>query len=317
MARRIAACLLVVNVGLCSGRRMELSPEPLLPEPEAALETTSACPPSVILDSKDRGVCLDGASKTRVEPDCCKAISACHKQIGNVRSTYEDRLEVYMLDCELLPSDVAEVGGTITVADKTRLCAPGCIGHPAFGRPVATTDPSSLRRACPDSLSQEMVGHLTTRAAFTQALEAARIGCTQTTPAPATLAPTTAPTTTAAAGSTQPKCDRSMVGHDCGTAGTKQGDCEQKGCCWDPPARQRPGRPWCYKPTGSVQCERRCPHTEFPRALREDCAAFLSAPGSKSSDDTVRGSACQQAGCCWQPLNRNSKEPWCFHTPCL
>lgn len=118
--------------------------------------------------------------------------------------------------------------------------------------------------------------------------------------------------------------DRSMVSYDCGEHGMVQAHglegaaarCEEKGCCWDPGGL---GRPWCYHTAAQMSCEKTCPASYYGSELREDCAAFhILDPGLRDhKDNEIRGKSCQDAGCCWQPLEHGSREPWCFHVPCI
>lgn len=112
--------------------------------------------------------------------------------------------------------------------------------------------------------------------------------------------------------------DRSMVSHNCGHLGVKQEECEQEGCCWDPNHDDRtPNRNWCYHSREQKKCEKRCPSEYFDKQQRAECTPFLLLERFTHPDPAVRGNACNQMGCCWQELDHGSREPWCFHTPCL
>lgn len=109
--------------------------------------------------------------------------------------------------------------------------------------------------------------------------------------------------------------DRAMVSHNCGHLGITQDECEQKGCCWDPDHQLH--RNWCYHSRSQKMCEQRCPDEYFDRQQRVECTPFLLLERFTHHDPAVRGDACMAMGCCWQELEHNSREPWCFHTPCL
>lgn len=122
------------------------------------------------------------------------------------------------------------------------------------------------------------------------------------------------------------QCPSQALAHlDCGYMGISQLQCEEKRCCWNPnnkglpychQSKQSDGGKWCYDDNGEKNRET-CPNN-FDRHKRTDCHAFLMLDQVLRShkSDEVRGQACQDMGCCWQPLEHNSREPWCFHKVC-
>eukprot|EP00928_Gymnodinium_smaydae_P047589 TRINITY_DN31775_c0_g1_i1.p1 TRINITY_DN31775_c0_g1~~TRINITY_DN31775_c0_g1_i1.p1 ORF type:complete len:787 (-),score=166.46 TRINITY_DN31775_c0_g1_i1:77-2437(-) len=70
------------------------------------------------------------------------------------------------------------------------------------------------------------------------------------------------------------------------------------------PVSSRPTQAW------KMQCV-----PGYDRFLRKDCKPFLLLEVYVHPDRNVRGRACESMGCCWDPLEHNSREPWCFHVP--
>lgn len=61
--------------------------------------------------------------------------------------------------------------------------------------------------------------------------------------------------------------------------------------------------------------ESMCPALGFPEVDRQDCTPFHMLDSYTNSNAARRETACLNVGCCWQPLEPNSKNPWCFFQP--
>lgn len=59
-----------------------------------------------------------------------------------------------------------------------------------------------------------------------------------------------------------------------------------------------------------------CP-ANYDRRKRMDCVEFKKSPDYTNRDAGIRQIACLLTGCCWQPLEAGSQEPWCFLSPKL
>lgn len=251
--------------------------------------------------------CVDQVTRETMPELCCSRWLDCLKFRGNDAEDYGERVAIYTTNCGVLQSDVARKDGRPVVGDTGRICSATCLGLPQLSESLEPLR-SEVSTFCPRSETEA----LTATVQLVEALDAARLGCGKENPS--SEGPKTQPVQTLQ----QPQCpDRGMVAHDCGKVGTTQAQCEASGCCWDPVAASRKGRPWCYKKAGSVQCQWKCPDQKFPPQFREDCAPFLLLDQFVNPSDEVRGDACRSVGCCWQPLQHGSKEPWCFHTPCI
>lgn len=229
----------------------------------------------------------------------------CVGEIDALAKPYILRVRRFMNDCGLLEGDLLKSDdGQFSIIRDIRICARPCQSISDFLTKLAQPDFTSLWKRC--GLHELPLRSLQRVVNLVTSLEKAWDACERIVAKNITV-----------------MCpDRSMVSHECGEANTVQTfgmeeaatQCEAKGCCWDP---ARSGRPWCYHAAGSVSCEKKCPNEHYGRHFREDCSAFKLLDAGNHPDDNVRGKSCEDVGCCWQPLEHNSLEPWCFHVPCV
>jgi hypothetical protein len=207
------------------------------------------------------------------------------------------RFMIYIDKCAMLQEDVERApNGTAFVVSDHRICSAVCKAVPELDEYADYPDVAMLTAKCTGSSE---IARITSLTSILQATDATWRQCEAHPMKPGPTCP-----------------DRSMAGHDCGIGWQPQ--CEAAGCCWDKPKKPVPGgRSWCYKPGGSGECEKKCPDFHFQPNKRSDCAAFIILERFTNPDPAVRGAACAEVGCCWQPLEHNSLHPWCFHVPCI
>jgi len=224
----------------------------------------------------------------------------CSCPVTHVLNAVETRLADYEIACKL-----EETGEWLSREDDGRLCVPECQASEALSRPLAEDAEAVLAAAsCGGAERLERLGRLLPLA---RDLDSRWKACGQPPASPASPA---SPSSPSIALEDQTCPDPSMRNHECGYFGIQQPECEERGCCWDP---SEPNANWCYSRTGTVQCEHKCPTEYFPRPKRSACMEYWST----DPDPAVRGRECERVGCCWQPLEHNSDEAWCFYTPCL
>lgn len=259
------------------------------------------CPPTAVRSKK--GGCIDSATGNFVPEKCCSQ-EVPSMSCDLLQATFVRYLTIYTDQCGVKETDAKFEGSSAEVVDKTRLCSDKCLGNPR----LAAAPPQ-----LPDSWDQcENADPLRLMGTIVKALYSAQQTCKTST---VSEVEATLPAQEVASDVYATCPDKSMVSHECGHFGIDETGCLGKGCCWDP--SQRPGRPWCYHKTDNLQCKRKCPISNFKPAWREDCGPYLMMKQFTDPDDNVRAQACESVGCCWQPLGHGSKEPWCFHMPCL
>jgi len=73
----------------------------------------------------------------------------------------------------------------------------------------------------------------------------------------------------------------------------------------------------CFTKVENKPGFKKCPKDHYPRQDRLDCWGFKDLDAFRNDDDKVRKKACEERPCCWQPLEHDSPEPWCFRKPCF
>lgn len=264
------------------------------------------CPPFAELKMVKGSRCMHMTSGENVKEECCEEPSAASgsgsscDSLDEFQTLLRHRMQLYMIECHLSKSDVSwDAAGDFSVDDNTRLCSKACQDVEELSEQITYPDFASLRAQCDTSLVDE----LEKGATVLTTLDAARGSCAEEDQGNDGMCP-----------------DLSMATHDCGHYGTTEESCKTDGCCWNPPqdAPGRPwrNRPWCYRMASSVQCDTFCPN-DYDRKKREDCSAFLILKEFTNPDPHKRGQACEDVGCCWQPLEHGSNDPWCFYKPCV
>mmetsp|Transcript_26255 Transcript_26255/g.69690 ORF Transcript_26255/g.69690 Transcript_26255/m.69690 type:complete len:270 (-) Transcript_26255:244-1053(-) len=238
------------------------------------------CPDAVNLVGKD--MCADADTGEKVALACCDEVATCQMDIASATGAIISHLAACQQHCGVVVH--VEPDNTVTVVGPEKLCETTCKAAMAQLEPFA--DPQAIVERCRHVDSDRALQSLQALMPMLRALEAATGEC---------------PTTCA---------DPSMRHNGCGYFGIDQTGCEALGCCWDPSSH---GTNWCYRTSVEHQCSETCPAPNFDREGRSDCRWLKST----DPDDDVRAQACNDAGCCWDPLEHNSLEPWCFHKPCL
>lgn len=286
--------------------------------PRPAKEQPQPCSENPWTSMRVRWTCVEGEAKqSEEELEEVEMYQACELNNYN-EDFYElevlplgEGLDFFESSCGFLTDDVAKLEDGFHVLDDTRLCADPC----QKGREAPSEQKDEIKslpnmEGNPCGFPPKMEAELTQLQAMrdlTAALDDARSSCPMKPPGEPAAPPS-------------PLCpDPSMARHDCGTMSTTRDECEAAGCCWDPLPEdsQREGRPFCYRVAQNTECSPQCPPAGYQPLWREDCAAFVVLDEAHNRHDKVREQACLSVGCCWQPLEHNSKEPWCFHKPCL
>eukprot|EP00933_Yihiella_yeosuensis_P018154 TRINITY_DN1500_c0_g1_i5.p1 TRINITY_DN1500_c0_g1~~TRINITY_DN1500_c0_g1_i5.p1 ORF type:complete len:533 (+),score=99.69 TRINITY_DN1500_c0_g1_i5:85-1683(+) len=226
----------------------------------------------------------------------------------NLEAQLVQWLSTFTDDCGVLETDVNIIEGQ--VLDTTRICSEQCRGQSLFQKEPPTL-PESLEH-CELELEAKLVNLM--YGSFQ------KCGDTPSNPVSNSSVDVM---------STNKNCpSQALAHHDCGYMGISQHQCEEKGCCWNPNVKSEPftfpfchqskhsdSGKWCYEE--GKQTRETCPR-KFDRYKRTDCQAFLMLDQALKShrDDDFRGKKCRDVGCCWQPLEYDSKEPWCFHKVC-
>lgn len=218
---------------------------------------------------------------------------------SQARQSILSRVVRFVDECGIETSDVTkdESGQPkVSSSGRSRLCQKDCQEiSPSWRRP----DIEAASNKCP---SDRSLNELQVMASVVDVLEEAWGSCSRQ-----TLKITSA----------RDRCpDPSMWAHDAGYFGITADECRSAGNCWE--ERHRNGAHWCYLSKKNHECTTNlCPSTYFPREHRSDCVAYLLMKDFFNPNGTARKLACREAGCCWQPLEEKSVEPWCFRRPCL
>lgn len=81
---------------------------------------------------------------------------------------------------------------------------------------------------------------------------------------------------------------------------------KKRGCCWQPMNPNPDNKPWCFYPSGPIP-------TPTPTPAPSPQCQKISI--DERMDCSHGDGDCQQAGCCWQPLNPNpGNSPWCYYS---
>jgi len=181
--------LLVAYPQACEGRRT-------ISKGNAVSNLTALCPALPELNVK--GDCVDKDASI-VPAECCAVLGQCRSEISDLNELYEPRFNMYMSDCELRESDLAEEDGLFRVVDSTQICSPTCQKAADSVSPVPDADLQALKAKCQDTRAQEELHALGTMVTVLGALDSAWTACSATTVAPvnATMATTTTTTTPA------------------------------------------------------------------------------------------------------------------------
>jgi len=235
--------------------------------------------------------------------DCKEQLEECEQLVATAEAPFKQRLAIYTGRCGVPETDLT---GDVDVqpASSDKVCDKGCQEVVELSETLEAPDFATLKDKCALEASEARLVQLQELVVRVEGLDAAWQNCDD--------------------GSDDACPDHSMVSHVCGSHDINQEDCTALGCCWDPPKVDREQRRSCYKRRKQLtkKCAYTCPSKgdpRFPLSAREDCAKFQLVHTDKrdSKNDTVRGEACLDSGCCWSPLTEKSPQPWCFHVPCL
>lgn len=256
-------------------------------------------PPSKDPIDADLSPSEDGPSKDGPAHDDCE------EKIMEVGRFVHEGMRQFTEQCGLEGGDFVPGAQTMTAEGKAKMCAnQACLASTDFAAPTGL---KRLLSECPhraNDLNMITPGYNIVSDVYHSWLECPRTGPSNP----------TAPT--------KPQCpNHATVSHNCGHDGEMitEDECGRRGCCWEP--SDKPNRNWCYKQENQLEdtCSKRCPAegSNWAPTQREDCQAFLILENFINPDPNIRGEACRQVGCCWDPLRHGSHSPWCFYEPII